>query len=139
MTSKKVYLTPSLFLAFIDRADPKHEQAYAFFRYFGLEHYMLYTDIESISQTSMAIYQDISPSLAKDFLRTILLSDINIIYPEESDMKAAIKALVNFGSTDLSFPDALIAVLANKKEIEHICTFVYLHALFGQSVFFLPM
>lgn len=137
--SKKVYLTPSVFLAFIDRADPKHEQANAFFRYFGLEHYMLYTDIDSISQTSMEIYRDISPSLAKDFLRTIMLSDINIIYPEESDMKAATKALVNFGSTDLSFPDALIAVLADKRQIGQICTFNYFHALFGQSAFFLPM
>lgn len=137
--SRKVYLTSSVLSAFIDRAHPKHEQANAFFRYFGLEHYMLYIDIDSVSQTSMEVYRDISPSLAKDFLRIIMLSDINIIYPEEADIKAALKALISFQSSDLSFPDALIAVLANKREISQICTFDYLHPLFGQSVFFLPM
>jgi predicted nucleic acid-binding protein len=137
--SKKVYLTPSVFMAFVDRADPKHEQASAFFRYFGLEGYMLYTDIGSINQAYTEIYKDISPSLARDFLRTIMLSDINIIYPEESDIKAALKALINFGSTDLSFPNAVVAVLANKRDISQICTFDYLHALFGQNAFFLPI
>lgn len=137
--SKKVFLTPSVMSAFIDRAHPKHDQANAFFRYFGLEHYMLYIDTDSISQTYMEIYRDISPSLAKDFLRTIILSDINIVYPEDTDMKAAVKALVNFGSTDLSFPDALMAILADKRGISQICTFAPFHSLFGQSVFFLPM
>lgn len=137
--SKKVYLTPSVFSAFIDRAHPKHDQANAFFRFFGLEHYMLYTDIESISQTNMEIYQDISPSLAKDFLRTIMLSDINIIYPEETDMKATLKALTSYQSNELSFSQALVAVLADKRDISQICTFDYLHPIFGQTVFFLPM
>ena len=137
--SKKVYLTSNVFTSFIDRADPKHEQASAFFRFFGMESYMLYTDIESITRAYTYIYKDISPSLARDFLRTIMLSDINIIYPEESEIKAAMKALSNFGSTDLSFPDALVAVLANKRDISQICTFEYLHALFGQNAFFLPI
>lgn len=137
--SKKVYLTSSVFIAFIDRADPKHEQASAFFRFFGLENYMLFTDIGSITTAYTEIYKEISPSLARDFLRTIMLSDINIIYPEESDIKNALKALINFGSTDLTYPGALIAVLANKRDISQICTFDYLHALFGQNAFFLPI
>lgn len=137
--SKKVYLTPSAFLAFIDRAHAKHEEASAFFRFFGLEGYMLYTDSDSITLTYIDIYKEISPSLARDFLRTITLSDINVIYPEESDMKAALKALVSFGSTDLSFPDAHIAVLADKRGISQICSFEYFHSLFGQTLFYLPM
>ena len=137
--SKKVYLTSSVFLAFIDRADPKHEQASAFFRFFGEEEYMLYTDIGSITQTCTTIYKDISPSLARDFLRTMTLTDINIIYPEEADFKGAVKALVNYGSTNLSFPDALIAVLADKRDISQVSTFDYFHALFGQTLFFLPL
>lgn len=137
--SKKVYLTSSVFCAFIDRAHPKHNQAHAFFRYFGLEGYMLFTDTGSLTQTYMEIYKDISPSLGKDFLRTIMLSDINILYPDEADVKAALKALISYQSTEMSFPDALVAVLANKREIMQICTFDYLHALFGQTVFFLPI
>jgi len=137
--SKKIFITPSIFEAFIDRAHPKYDQASAFFRFFGEEEYMLYTDTTTINQTYLSIYKDISPSLARDFLRTILLSDINLIYPEESDIKGAVKALVNFGSTDLSFPQALLAVLADKRGISQICTFDPFHSLFGQTVFFLPM
>jgi len=139
MTSKKVYLTTSVFSAFIDRAHPKYEQASAFFRLFGLEHYMLFTDTNTIMQTYGDIYKDISPSLGKDFMRTIMLSDINILYPEESDMKAALKTLIAYQSTELSYPDALIAALADKRDIPQICTFDPFHALFGQTLFYLPM
>lgn len=137
--SKKVYLTHSVFSAFIDRAHPKHDQASAFFRFFGLEGYMLYTDIQSITHAYEEIYYDISPSLARDFFRTLMISDINILYPEENDSKAALKALIAYQSTEMNFSDALVAVMANKREITHICTFDYLHALFGQTVFFLPI
>lgn len=139
MISKKVYLTPSVFESFIDRAHPKHEQASAFFRFFGDEEYILYTDSQTIMSTYTIIYKDISPSLGKDFMRTMLISDINILYPEEADIKAALKALMAYQSNELSFSQALIAVLAEKREISQICTFDYLHPLFGQTPFFLPM
>ncbi|MBP9718967.1 MAG: hypothetical protein KBD46_00695 [Candidatus Levybacteria bacterium] len=139
MTSKKIYLTASLFEAFIDRAHPKHEQANAFFRFFGDDEYILYTDIQTIMQAYTTIYKDISASLGKDFMRTMIISDINILYPEDSDIKAAMKALMAYQSNELSFPQALTAVLAEKREISQICTFDYLHPLFGQTPFFLPM
>jgi predicted nucleic acid-binding protein len=139
MQSKKVYLTPSGFIAFVDRAHPKHEHAAAFFRYFGLEKYTLYTDIVAITNTYNRIYSSISPSLAKDYLRTIFLGDINIIYPEENEIKAALKTLVNYQSTELTFDMALMSVLANRRGISQIFTFDYLHQLFGQTTFYLPM
>jgi len=52
--------------------------------------------------------------LSKDFLRTIFLSNINIIYPEESDIKAALKTLVNYQSTELTFSQSLRAVLGKQ-------------------------
>lgn len=139
MISKKVYISKSGFYSFINRADSKYEQASAYFRYFGLENYSLFTDIFTVNEANNQIYKEISPSLAKDFLRTIFLSDINIIYPEESDIKSALKTLVNFGSTDLNFTSALRAVLANKRGISQIFTFDYLHPLFGQNTFYLPI
>lgn len=139
MISKKVYVSKSGFYSFINRADSKYEQASAYFRYFSLENYSLFTDIFTVNETNNQIYKEISPSLAKDFLRTIFLSDINIIYPEESDIKSALKTLVNFGSTDLNFTSALRAVLANKRGISQIFTFDYLHPLFGQNTFYLPI
>lgn len=137
--SKKVYLETSALCAFIDRAHPKHEQAQAFFRFFAEQEYTLFTDSVSIVSAYDTIYKDISPSLAKDFLRTLALSNINVIYPEEADMKAALKALVNYRSTEITYQKALVAVLANKRGISQIATFEYLHQLFDLQLFFLPM
>ena len=129
----------SVFVGFIDRAHPKHEQAAANFRFFAEEEYMIFTDHTSLMDAYTTIYKEISPSLAKDFMRTISLSNINILYPEEQDSKAALKALVTYQSTDLTFPKALSAVLAQKRGITQICTFDYLHPLFGQILFYLPI
>lgn len=139
MISKKVYLSTSGFYAFINRAHPKYEQASAYFRYFAQEKYSLFTDIYTLLEAYNQIYKEISPSLAKDFLRIITISDINIIYPEERDIKSALKTLINFQSTDLTFSQALRAVLANRRGINQTHTFDYLHPLFGQSVFYLPI
>jgi predicted nucleic acid-binding protein len=138
-TSKKVFLSPSSMLAFIDRAHPKHDQASAFFRYFAQEQYQLFTDTTTITEVYTIIYKDISPSLAKDFLRTLEHSDINILYPDESDFKAALKTLVTYRTTDLGYAEALMAVQAYKQRIPLICTFDYLHPLFTLQVFFLPL
>lgn len=139
LLSKKIFIDHSVFFAFIDRAHPKHTEAIAFFRYFAQESYRIFTDTQNIIKAYEKIYADISPSLAKDFLRTMWLSDINIIYPEQSDIKAALKALVNFRSTDLTFVQAQMAVLAVRRDIAQICTFDYLHPLFGLTVFYLPI
>lgn len=139
IASKRVYIAESAFFAYIDRANEKHEQASAFFRFFSEEQYMLFTDFFAINHVYQDIYKDISPSLGKDFLRTMFLSDINIIYPEEADIKAAMKVLIAYRSTELTFEDALIAAICNKRTIQQICTFKYLHALFGQQAFYLPM
>lgn len=139
LLSKKVFLEASIFCAFIDRAHPKHEQAAAYFRFFAEEEYMIFTDHTSLMEAYMTMYKEVSPSLAKDFLRTMSLSNVNVLYPEEQDSKAALKALVTYQSTDLTFPKALSAVLAQKRGITQICTFDYLHPLFGQALFYLPI
>lgn len=139
MISKKVYITRSGFYAFIDRAHPKYEQAAAYFRFFAQENYLLFTDSFTLIDVYNSIYKDISPSLAKDFLRTIFLGNINIIYPEEHDIKAALKTLINYQSTELTFSQSLRAVLANRRGIGQMFTFDYLHPLFGQNIFYLPI
>jgi len=140
LTSKKVMIAPSAFLAFIDRAHPKHPQSAAFFRYFAQEKYQVFTGLLSIEETYREIYNKISPILARDFIRAlILLSNINILYPTEADTKATIKTLMNNKSTGLSFKDAQMAVLCNRHSISQICTFDYLHQLFGLTSFYLPI
>lgn len=138
-SSKKVYLDASVFLAFIDRANVKYNEATAYFRFFGIEEYQLFTDALTVTEAYNRIYRDISPSLAKDFLRVLALSNINIIYPDESDTKAALKTLVNFKSTDLTYLGALQSVLANRRGVPQVCTFEYLPALFGLTMFYLPI
>ena len=137
--SKKIYLAASGFYAFIDRAHVRHDHAVAFFRYFAQEEYALFTDTITINQAYDYIYKEISPSLARDFLRTIFLGNINIIYPDQGDIKAALKTLIGYQSTELTFADAIMAVLANRRGVSQIATFDYLHPLFGLSAFFLPI
>ncbi len=139
MISKKVFLAPSGFYSFIDRAHPKHEQSAAFFRYFAQEEYKLFADSFTINEVYNLIYNSISPSIAKDFLRTIFLGNINMIYPDEGDIKAALKTLINYQSSELTFSQALMAVLANRRGVSQVFTFDYLSPLFGQNVFYLPI
>ena len=138
-TSKKVILSADVFFAFIDRAHTKHEQASAYLRYFAQEEYFLYTDIVSLNAVYEQVYKDISTSLAKDFMKTVALSNVNIIFPDESDLKATYKTLQLSNSTELTFAKALISVLAEKRHIGQICTFEYFQPLFGISLFYLPL
>ena len=139
MISKKVYVAPDGFVAFIDRGHKKHVQASAFFRYFAQEQYQLYANVVTINETYMTIYNTISPSLARDFLRALDLSNINLLFPENADIKAAIKIIESGNSVDLTFSKALMAVICNKKSIPQIMTYEFLHALYGLQLFYLPV
>lgn len=96
-------------------------------------------DAINLNETYDIIYKKMSPSLAKDFLRIASLSDINIISPEESEIKATFKTIANYNSLDLTFAEAVMAVVSSKRNILTICTFDYLHPLFGLNTFFLPI
>lgn len=137
--SKKVFLAPSIFIALIDRSNQKHPQAAAYFRYFVQEKFYLYTSYLSIAEAYRTIYSQISPSLAREFLRTIVLGSINVIYPSEGDLKATVKAIVTSQSSELKFSDAQMAVIAYRNNIPQIATFEYLHPLFGLNTFSLPV
>ena len=138
MISKKVFIAPDAFIAFIDRGHPKHLHASAFFRYFAQNQYQLYTTIVSLDEAYLELYHSISPSVAKDFVRAIELSSINIIYTEESDLKRTMRAVTTSQSVELTFSKALMAIICNKKSIPQICTFSYSPALFGLQTFYLP-
>jgi len=124
---------------FVNRADPRHREAAAYFRYFASENFQVFTSYTVIEETSTLIYDKISPSLAKDFLRGVSLSNLNILYPNESDLKAALKTLINYQNTELTFRDAQTSVLANRNNISQIATYEYLHPLYGLTAFNLPV
>lgn len=139
ITSHKVFVSSDVLYAFVDRAHAKYPQASAFFRYFAEGRYQVFTSYPVIEEVYKQIYERISPSLARDFIRGISLSSINILYPSESDLKATLKTLINYQNTELTFKDSQTAVLANRNYINQICTFEYLHPLFGLTAFNLPI
>jgi len=137
--SKKIFVTSNALYSFVNRASQKHLQATAYFRYFAQEKYQVYTGYLSITETYKKIYEKISPTLARDFLRGVSLSSINVLYPTESDTKAALKTLINYKNAELNFEQSQASVLANRNGISQICTFEYLHPLFGLTAFNLPV
>lgn len=137
--SKKVFVESDIFYAFVNRAHAKYPQAAAYFRYFAQEKYQVFTSYPVIEEVYKQIYENISPSLAKDFLRGVMLSSLNILYPTESDTKSALKTLINYQNTELTFKDSQTAVLSSRNYISQICTFEYLHPLFGLTSFNLPL
>ncbi|HEV2339990.1 MAG TPA: hypothetical protein VGT05_04520 [Patescibacteria group bacterium] len=139
MQSKKVFLSPDVFVAYIDRADPKHLHATALFRYFAQERYVLYVNPNTISTVYQKVSHTISAFVAKDFLKAMSLSTINLLHSEESDVKLVYKTIINYQSTELSFDETLLSVMASRRSIPFICTFSYLHPLFGLSIFYLPI
>lgn len=139
MISKKVFIASDTFIAFIDRAHGKHLHASACFRYFAQEKYTLYTSLLSINKTYEVLFENISHSLARDFLKALSLGNMNIIYPEESDIKNTFKLFSTEQSTELTFSKGLMAVLCNKRNIPQICTFDYMPQLFGLQLFYLPI
>src|ERR1035437_9390058 len=130
-TNTKLFITASVFIAFIDRTHPKHAQAVACFRYFASQKYRLFTSYSNLADVYRTIFNDISPFLAKDFLRAVTLGSINILYPTEADTKAAIKALTSSQSNELNFVDAQTEVLAYRNSILQVFSFDSIHLLFG--------
>jgi predicted nucleic acid-binding protein len=136
--SKKVFLASSAFFALIDRNHPKHSNASAYFRYFVQEKYYLYTGYVNLAEAYRLIFANLGPSLAREFLRALSSGSINILYPTESDMKAAIKTIVTSQSPDLTFKDAQMAVLSYRNNISYLLSFDYVPPLFGLTTFSLP-
>lgn len=139
LQSKKVFVTSNVLFAFVDRANSHHTKAVAYFRYFAQEKYQVFTDYLNTEDSYRQIYTKISPTLARDFLRGVMLSSINITYPTSSDVAAALKTLINYRNNELTFKEAHTAVLSNRNSIPNICTFEYLHPLFGITPFYLPI
>ncbi|MDE2026726.1 MAG: hypothetical protein KGJ07_09645 [Patescibacteria group bacterium] len=137
--NKKVLIATDVLVAFIDRANPRHLHAGAFLRYFAQEHYTLFTTPLAISDTYAILAHKISPAIAKDFIKALNLGSMNVIPPDESDVKMTYKTLLSSSSTEAGFNETLMQVVANRRNITQICTFSYLHPLFRLTTFYLPI
>lgn len=139
MLSRKVYIASDSFVAFVDRGHEKHVATTAFFRYFGLEEFQVYTSFVSMNNAYMDLYKNVSIGISKDFLRAMYLSSINLIYPEAADVKSAIKIVAQSSSAEMTFSKALTSVICNRRSIPQICTSEFLPPLFGLQAFYLPV
>lgn len=139
MQSKKVFITTDGFICFIDRAKPKHLHAGAYFRYFAQQNLQLYTTDVVINESYSALANTISPSIARDFIRALQISSINIIYPEEPDIKKSMRLIAESQSAELTLGDALTAIICDKRSIPQVYTFSYFPSLFGLHIFYLPI
>lgn len=132
-------VSTDVFVAFIDRANPRHLHAGAFFRYFAQEHYTLFTTPLAVSDTYEILSHRISTAVAKDFLKALTLGSLNVISPDESDIKLSFKTLLSSSGTEASFDEVLMQTIANRRNITQICTFSYLHPLYRLTTFYLPI
>ena len=139
MQSKKIFITTDGFINFIDRGQPKHLHASAYFRFFAQQHYQLYTTILTINETYTELARTISPSLAKDFIRATQISAINVLYPEEADVKKSMRLVATNKSLESTLDHILTAVVCDKRSIPQIYTFSYFPSLFGLQIFYLPV
>lgn len=137
-SSKKVLLTSSVLFAFIDRNHPKHRQADAFLRYFAQNQFQVFVPLSEIITTFSQLKKHVSFGIAKDFLRTTYVGDLDILYPDEATAKTALKLALTPGQGDTSFSQVLLNVLADKHQISQICTLDFLKTYFGISIFNLP-
>ncbi len=131
--SKKVFVTSSVFYAFIDRSNPRHAQSEAFFRYFAQEGMHLFTSLPEIISTHEELQKNVGFSTAQDFIRTIFLGNIDVLYPEEAETKNALKlVLANASSAQtITFEQALVNSISDKKQIAQIASFDYSQFYYG--------
>jgi predicted nucleic acid-binding protein len=138
--SKKVFLTSSVMFAFVDRNDPKHQQASAYLRCLAQGKYNLYITLSSITKTYNDLRKHMSYSIAKDFIRAMFVGNIEIVYPDEAATKAALKLILSETQRDFNnFEHALTNVLADRNQIPQICSFEFSRFYFGISLFTLPI
>ena len=136
--SKKVFLTTSVFVPFVNRSHQQHNQSTAFFRYFAQENYSLFVNSFTISETANQLQKEVSSSISKEFIRIIFNTNIDIIYETESDIKATVKFYSTYQSHEINFAQALIATLADRRNIGQIATLEIYQPLLGQTAFALP-
>lgn len=131
MASKKIYIDSSILYAFVDRADPHHGQSAKIIEQLSLQGVHLYTSFQSIQDTSAAINHQLGVEVSFDFLQAMLESDIEILYPQKTDLISSFKLAKANRNNQVTLKEALIATLMQKRGIMQILIFTYWHNLLG--------
>lgn len=123
ISSKKIFIEASLFLAFIDRVNPNHAKASKIFEVLGRDKYQVFTSGMVVAQTFNVIERDLGETLARYFLQTMLETNIQILYTNEPDLLAALRFLKANPGRQISLLSIINANLIQRHSINSILTF----------------
>lgn len=132
--SKKVFVDSSILLSFIDRSDTNHTKAVKALDAMAKNKCQLYTSPQIIQDVYALVSREIGISVALDFLKAILQSDMEILFPQKAELITSYKLIRTNRDRQLTLREALTATLMQKRGINQILTFSYWHNLFGTHV-----
>lgn len=134
LQTKKIFIDSSVFVAFVNRSNQNHSKAVKSMEHLARERYFLYTSIQNIQDTYAILAKEVGVSMALEFLQATLESNMEIIFPQKTDLITAHKVLrVNRGR-QVILKETLNATLMQKRGVPQILTFTYWHNLFGTYV-----
>ncbi len=134
LQTKKIFIDSSVFVAFVDRSNKNHPKAVKSMEHLARERYFLYTSIQNIQDTYAILAKEIGVSMALEFLQATLESNMEIIFPQKTDLITAHKVLKANRDRQMILKETLNATLMQKRRVQQILTFTYWHNLFGTYV-----
>lgn len=132
--SRKIFLESSIFEAFIDRSNTKHQQSVEMLNRLAKDRCLLFTSLQVVEEVFDFLMAKVSQVVAFEFLQAILESNIELIYSNRSDVSSVYKLTMEYKEKQISFKEALSTVLMQKNNIPRIATFRFWNNLEGTSV-----
>lgn len=132
--STKVFLDTSFFVSFIDRVDLNHNRTVATFNNLGSGNFRLYTSSVTVLNVFNRLEKELGSVIAHDFLQAILESDIQIIYPEQTDIIASFRFIKSSTQRKASLSEILNIHLMERNGIAQVLTYDLWHNLKNTSV-----
>lgn len=132
--SRKAFVDTSVFLAFVDRANINHQKSVAMFEFLARNHNQVFTSNLVIFQVFNKLNQDVGISLSYEFLKTILQSNIDVLYPARSELVAAFRFFKNSPQRNIALTEVVNASLIEKHNIGSILTFDWWPNILGIKI-----
>lgn len=132
--SKKIFVDSSVLISFVDRADSNHLKAVKAIESIASLKFQAYTSYQNISESYTALSRETGSSVALDFLKAILQSDMEILFPQKADLISVHRMLQANRDRQINLKEVLNATLMQKRGIASILTFTYWHNLFGSYI-----
>jgi predicted nucleic acid-binding protein len=127
--TQKIFIDASFLVAFIDRTNIDHIKAGQIMENLARDNFQVFTSSLVINQTFIRLEKEIGSVVADEFLQAILESNIQTLYPEQSDLLAGFRVLKTLTTRNASINEILNSVLMYKYRVYTILTFDTWHNL----------